>query len=301
MTVVGEAHGRFAACAFCLRKTFFCSVLRVGNLLYLCPFAKGMEIYLLSGIVCLSIRLLRKRVLAPILKENMKRADFVDYLSEQIEAVKRPHPVRVGIDGPDAAGKTRLADDLAKNLELRQERADFKRQIIRVMLDDFSNPKEIRYDLGRLSPRGYYEEAFNYEAFRNMVLTPMGPGGSRLFMDKLFDASNNMPYPSTFKRSHDEAILVVDGIFLFRPELIDKWDYKVFLDIDRQTALDRAMVRDRGRLGDAVMVRETYEKRYFPAQERYRFEAHPKRVADLVVNNTDPENPQIDSENFLGK
>jgi uridine kinase len=229
----------------------------------------------------------------------MKRFNFLNHLAERIEAVERPHPVRVGIDGPDAAGKTVLADDLAANLELRRERADFKRQIIRISLDDYSNPKEIRYDLGRLSPEGYYEEAFNCAAFSNLVLAPLGSGGSRMYMDKIFDFRNNMPFPSIFSRAHDNAILIADGVFLFRPELADKWDYKVFLEVDRQTALDRAMVRDRGYLGDYRMIAETYEKRYFPAQERYQREVDPKKGANLVVDSTDPENPQIISENYL--
>ena len=43
---------------------------------------------------------------------NALRASFLDKLAERIARVRKPHPVRVGIDGVDGAGKTFLADEL---------------------------------------------------------------------------------------------------------------------------------------------------------------------------------------------
>lgn len=231
----------------------------------------------------------------------MKRSDFVTYLAEQVESIDKPHVVRVGIDGPDTAGKTTLADDLAVELRLRQEREVIKRDIIRISLDGFHNPREIRYEEGRLSPDGYYNDSFNYEALRTLVLDSLGPGGSGYYIQKLFDHRSNMPEPTNFKKAEGDEILVMDGIFLLRPELKGRWDYSVFLDIDRKIAMERALLRDGKYLGDSNLVRVTYNKRYFPAQERYLREADPKNHADLVADNNDPENPQILSEVMRGK
>ena len=41
----------------------------------------------------------------------MKRSQLLDYLADQIIEIRRPHPVRVALDGPDAAGKTTLAQN----------------------------------------------------------------------------------------------------------------------------------------------------------------------------------------------
>jgi uridine kinase len=41
------------------------------------------------------------------------RTAIVRWLAETIDALERLHPVRVAIDGPDAAGKTTLADKRA--------------------------------------------------------------------------------------------------------------------------------------------------------------------------------------------
>lgn len=240
-----------------------------------------------------NIHLLKSYPLTFNLPVLMKRNELIAYLADQIETIEKPHPVRVGIDGPDASGKTVLANDLASTLKIRQEQAIFKREIIRVLLDNFHNPREIRYDRGRLSSDGYYEDTYNYDAVRHAVLDPMGPGGCRFYMDAIFNLRDNMPLPSVFKRAHDEAVLVLDGVFLFRPELEDKFDYKVYLEADPEKILDRAVIRDRGCLGDSRMIADIYNRRYFPAHKRYQREVDPAQKADVVINNNDPENPVI--------
>jgi hypothetical protein len=45
----------------------------------------------------------------------MTREGLVGYLAKFIDSLQRPDPVRVAIDGPDAAGKTKSADELASN------------------------------------------------------------------------------------------------------------------------------------------------------------------------------------------
>jgi uridine kinase len=46
-----------------------------------------------------------------------RRQDTLAYIASRIAAVRRPHAVRVAIDGVDAAGKTTLADELAPIIE----------------------------------------------------------------------------------------------------------------------------------------------------------------------------------------
>ena len=42
----------------------------------------------------------------------MQRSDLIQGLAEIILRISKSHPVRVAIDGVDAAGKTTLADEL---------------------------------------------------------------------------------------------------------------------------------------------------------------------------------------------
>jgi uridine kinase len=59
----------------------------------------------------------------------------------------------VGVDGPDAAGKTTPADHLADALEV---------PTLRVSIDGFHQPRELRYQRGELSAEGYYHDSFDY-------------------------------------------------------------------------------------------------------------------------------------------
>jgi uridine kinase len=56
------------------------------------------------------------------------------------------HLTRIGIDGVDGAGKTRLAEEVAQELTAR------RRPCIRVSLDFFERPEAERYARGELSP-----------------------------------------------------------------------------------------------------------------------------------------------------
>ena len=74
-------------------------------------------------------------------------------LASWLASLERPHTVRVAIDGPDAAGKTTLASELAACLEARHERS-----AVQVSLDGFQRPAERRHRRGRLSPEGYLDD-----------------------------------------------------------------------------------------------------------------------------------------------
>ncbi|SMD23488.1 AAA family ATPase [Kibdelosporangium aridum] len=175
-------------------------------------------------------------------------------LDRIIQRITAPGITRVAIDGPDAAGKTTMASELAARLD---------RNVVRVSVDDFHNPPEIRRRQGSLSPKGYYEDTFDYDAFRAHLLEPRSPG----------------------------TVLIVDGVFLLRPELRSYWDLSIYLDVRPEETLRRALIRDGGLFGDAV--RERYTLRYLPGQAHYRALADPLSHADIVIDNNDPESPKL--------
>src|SRR6188474_1850630 len=111
----------------------------------------------------------------------MKRSQLLDYLAGRIIETTRPHPLRIGIDGPDAAGKTTWAEELVAPLQRSG------RPVIRASIDGFHNPAAIRHARGLTSPEGYYHDSFNYETLVESLLAPLGPGGSRRFSTAIFD------------------------------------------------------------------------------------------------------------------
>ena len=102
------------------------------------------------------------------------------------------------------------------------------------------------------------------------MLGPLGPGGDRRYRCAAFDAERDAPLPEAWLTATDDAILVFDGVFAFRPELDAAWDYRILVQVGEETALARALVRDLARFGSAETVRERYARRYFPAQAKYR-------------------------------
>lgn len=215
----------------------------------------------------------------------MDRSELLRDLVTRILAVERDHPVRVGIDGVDAAGKTTLGDELAPLVEVTA------RQVIRSSIDRFHNPSAVRYLRGRESPEGYYLDSFNHDALSQFLLRPLGPGGDRQFRRAAFEYRSDSPAEAPLETADPDAILIFDGIFLHRPELRSHWDFSVFLDVDFSLTVPRAIQRDGATPEDEV--RRIYGIRYIPGQRLYLGTEQPQARASLVIDNSNPENPVV--------
>lgn len=187
----------------------------------------------------------------------------------------------LAVDGPDGAGKSQFAADLA----VAFERAGFT--VFRASVDDFHRPREHRYRDGRYSPEGYYRDAFDYSLLRRVLLEPFRMGGSTGFQLAGFDLDRDVPVESAWVTGPADAILIVDGVFLNRFELRGAWNYSIWLDADPKVRLARTVERDRA---DPDPKAES-NRRYSEAQRLYVRDAHPNTAANAIVDNTDPAVP----------
>lgn len=190
--------------------------------------------------------------------------------------------VAIGVDGPDAAGKSTFADRLAESLDLAVLRASF---------DDFQRPREERYRRGRLSPEGYYRDAFDHVAAKRVLLDPFLTGADTV-RTATFDYRSDTAVEESLAEVPSRAVLIVDGVFLLRPELRSAWTLSVYLHVSGDESLRRGMKRDGG---DAV--EQLYRDRYLPAQSIYEAEVDPRKVADIVLDNMDATRPVVTSWN----
>jgi len=200
---------------------------------------------------------------------------------------KKDLPLRVGIDGIDAAGKTFLANEIASCL------AENGHSVIRASIDGFHNPRNIRHQRGSYSPEGYYYDSFNYELLKNCLLEPLAPGGNRICRPKAFDFKTDTEIGVDEIKATNAHILIFEGVFLFRREIEQYWDFKIFVDIDFQTSLMRALERDLYLFGDEKEILRKYQERYIPGQKMYIEIEKPKAKADIVINNNDFTQPFI--------
>jgi uridine kinase len=208
---------------------------------------------------------------------------LVDRLAAAVDRLLPDVRVVVAVDGPDAAGKSTLADTLAERIT---------RPTLRASIDDWHNPREVRLRQGHESPVGYYENSFDYPAFKAGLLDPFRAGATSV-RTRGFDFRADAAIRVEAEPGSPVAALVLEGVFLLRPELLDCWNLSIYVQVQPSVTLARAVRRDAGLLGGEERVRRRYEQRYLPGQEHYRAIASPGEKADVVIDNTDPANPLV--------
>ena len=216
------------------------------------------------------------------------RQQLLGELADRILALRLDHPVRVGIDGHSAAGKTTLADELASAL-----RAKTARPVLPVMIDQFKRHVDLRTQHPPGSPESYYFEMFDVEAIRDSLLVPLGPGGDRRYRTQIMDFSGRVPIDSGVQVSPDDAILVADGGFLQKPALASHWDLVVYLHIEVADVLRRGTIRDQAFMDSAQAAAERYRSYYIPGEQLYLAKINPAARADIVIDNRDFDAPRV--------
>ena len=217
----------------------------------------------------------------------MTRVAVLQEVAAVIAARVADHPIRVAIDGIDASGKTTLADDLVEPLRARGY------PVIRASIDDFHQPADVRRRRGIFSAEGYYDDAFDYEGLKMTLLEPLGAAGSGRYCTAVYDYRTETVVDAEWRRADPRSILLMDGVFLQRPELNAYWDVRIWVDVPFDVAFERALKRDGELFGSVEILTERYTKRYFPAQDMYFSRCQPQKNADLIVENSNPLQPSL--------
>ena len=221
---------------------------------------------------------------APNLVRSPERLRVLERVARAILALDLPHFVtRVAIDGVDGAGKTVFADELAAVLRARG------REVIRASVDAFHHRRAVRYRLGRDSPEGFFRDSYNYPLLKARLLDPLSPAGSGRYRTAAFDHRSDCEVAAPEQQAAPGSILLFDGIFLHRPELLAYWDYSVFLRVPFGVSIPRGAQRGEG----APDPLAASNRRYLEGQQRYLRSCTPEAHAGVVIDNTLLERPRI--------
>lgn len=197
--------------------------------------------------------------------------------------------LRVAIDGFTAAGKTSFGHELASAVRA------LGRPTLRACLDDFKNPwseaRKLGYD--RISGEGYYRNAYDFRAARELLLGPSGPAGSGNVVLCARDPLTGIDHRATTVFAPGDAILIVDSVFAFRPEYDEFWDFRIWLQVDPDLALARGIARDAEREGSPEEAERLHRDRYHAAETLYVAEVDPVSRADVVIDNRDFARPRV--------
>lgn len=200
-------------------------------------------------------------------------------------ALDSTRPFLVGINGVDGAGKTELASSIESSLR------EAGIEVTTVHLDTFTNSKATRH-CGKDPVDDYYNHTFDFDVLKREILLPIVAGQLPKVALKHVDPRINS---TIIEHSYDIAaapsVALIEGVFLFRPELQDYFNLKIFVDIPVSTMRSRAITRDVPRFGFEALAKLI--NKYIPAQEQYLQTIQPREIADIIVDNTDWSKPVL--------
>jgi len=210
--------------------------------------------------------------------------DPLSAIEQCISALERADDVVIcGITGADASGKTHLSRQLAERLRRR-----FAVTIIHV--DDFHNPKTIRY-AGVDSAESYLTRSINFPRLIDEVLRPLRADRSLDYDGSVLDLASDAFVKRVRYKVEPGDVVILEGVFLARPELHRYLHLLVQLTAEEAVLRARGIARDRPHLGAAA--EERYDRKYLAAQRLFSSAHQPGAIADIVVDTSSLERPRV--------
>jgi uridine kinase len=216
----------------------------------------------------------------------MTRASVIDEVARRLCGRDPGRPLRVGVDGVCGAGKSTFAEELAERVTA------YGRPVILLDSDGFHHVRDIRYRQGRDSARGYYDDAYDFDSLRDLVLAPLAFGGERRYAVRGHDLATD-EVVREYATAAANAIVLFAATFVQRGDLRDHWDEVVYLDASIERAERRGILRDAESLGGPDAARRAYASRYMAACRIYLAEEEPRERASIVVDHDDPRRPRV--------
>ncbi|MHC5705063.1 nucleoside/nucleotide kinase family protein [Streptomyces tirandamycinicus] len=208
---------------------------------------------------------------------SAERGLLVEEIGERILALGQGR-LLVGIDGFTAAGKTSFGHELAERVSAAG------RPVLRATLDDFKKPWKDRHLYDRESGEGYYRNAYDYEAVKSLLLDPCRSSGATACALCSIDPLTQRDHSTELTPLGEDTVLIVDGVFAFRPEINEYWDFRVWLQVDPELSVQRGTERDQDWAG--TEAESIHRDRYLVAERIYLREVDPLPMVDVVIDNS---------------
>jgi uridine kinase len=174
-----------------------------------------------------------------------------------------PTPRVIGISGFGGAGKSTLAHQLSTALNCSV-----------VGVDDFQKPGAFDTDFSLW-------EIMDYSRLEKEVLIPFMQKSSLIRYGK-FNAKEEVVEDCIEIKNQDT--LIIEGVGLFRPELMQYFSYTIWIDIPLEEAISRGKKRDREEYQNPND--ECWDGTWKKNDLEYYAVFEPDKKADIVISNT---------------
>ena len=195
--------------------------------------------------------------------------EVVQKILERRANIPDTRSLLVGVSGIDGCGKGYLAAQLQAHLALRG--------VIPAILnvDRWLNLPQERFDQNAPAVN-FYENALRLNQFFNQLVLPLRDRRSVHLVADFVDETASDYRKHTYDY-RDISVILVEGIFLFKPEYRKYFDLAIWIDCSFQTALARAIDRAQEGLSPANTI-AAYETIYFPAQRIHLAQEKPMKM-----------------------
>lgn len=202
--------------------------------------------------------------------------DLVRKILERRASVPDSRSMLVGVSGIDGCGKGYMAAQLRAHLA--------SHGVIPAILnvDGWSNLPEKRFDQSAPAVN-FYENAIRLDQFFSQLVLPLRDRRS-IHLEADFVEETASDYRKHTYDYDDVSVVLVEGIFLFKPQYRKYFDLTIWIDCSFPTALARAIDRAQEGLSPANTI-AAYDTIYFPAQRIHLAQDHPRENADLILEN----------------
>jgi uridine kinase len=203
----------------------------------------------------------------------------LDLLTSKIVATRSEksaeQAIVVGISGVDASGKGFITEKIAQRLQQAGWR------VATINADDWLNLPAVC--LSQRSPEEhFYEHAMRFDEMFDQLIVPLKENRAISFVADCADAKGNGRKHSYQFRKID--IVLLEGIFLFKPAYRHHFDLTAWVDCSFPTALKRAITRRQEGLPPTETIK-AFETIYFPAQRIHFTRDNPQGAAEFILQN----------------
>ncbi|CAN7190402.1 MULTISPECIES: hypothetical protein [Microbacterium] len=217
------------------------------------------------------------------MRTTQSRSAVLSQLWDEIESLRPDDRILVALDGFDGAGKTHLSHELSAQARRREGRP-----VVGVSIDGFHRPKAERIAAGT-GPEGFYSGSYRYDAFRACVVDSLRAHGA--ITPAVWDVGRDEPVDPAPIAVPPTGVVLVDGIFLQRPEIAAVWDATVWVHAPFEVSVPRGNARFPG--SHDPDPEAPSNRRYVGGQRLYVAEARPQERATWVWDNTVLDRPTV--------